>query len=122
MGTVEVEIKKLQSKITTYLKELGWSQKRLAEEVYAEKYGDYDIDETEINRTKERIKKNLQREIKNKGVLLDYLKVIENHSDFEKLKLIIPRHVPSKHLSCLMKKKIKIISHKITKKLEEHAL
>jgi len=61
------EVEYLQQKIKKSLKKIGWTQRKFAEEFYN------CIDENEINKETEKIKKHLQRKTTNIEILKKYL-------------------------------------------------
>ena len=63
------EVEYLQQKIKKSLKEIRWTQRKFAEELYNYNY----IDENEINKETEKIKKHLQRKTTNIEILKNYL-------------------------------------------------
>lgn len=114
MGTDSIE--KLQLEIKNHLLQLGWSQRKLAEEVYYVEFGDGDV--KQINNMRERIKKDLSRPIKKLAPLQQYLKVIQEHEDFYRLQLIVPRYYPSKYLNPQLERKMRKLSGQLTAELE----
>lgn len=111
MNTSEV-----QNQIKSILTTLGWSQKRLARELYMEEH-DYD-DEDEIKKYEEKLKKSLTRKTTKVELLLGYLSFLNNHSEFSEKKFVLTLLFP---LACLndeklneMKEFSKVVDKRIT--------
>jgi len=88
---------KLQKELKNIIAQLGWSQKRLAREIYMSE-NEVDNDD-EIIRFEEKLKKELTRTTTKPQRLSHYLDIISRHSDFEKLDIIVPRYYSSGILS-----------------------
>lgn len=106
---------KLQKDIKEIIAKLGWSQNRLALEIYMSE-NEVDNDD-EITRFEGKLKKELFRSTTKPQRLNEYLDIIARHSDFEKLDIIIPRYHSSGILSEEMEAGLKKISLMISKKL-----
>lgn len=108
MGTKRQQIKNA-------LNALGWSHARFADVLYEELYDNDDFKDTdryEINRLKERIKKQLQRSTTNEEVLEQYLRILSAHPDFQALNLgvIQQRYVPHRCLDEITMAKLREVS------------
>jgi hypothetical protein len=107
MGTIE-----LQNEIKSLIAKLKWSQKRLGRE-FCIAIHDYDNDD-EIRRYEEKVKKDLSRSTTKPELLLSYLEVISQHSEFENLDLVIPFYRKSGVLSDVTEKGMNSISKSIS--------
>jgi hypothetical protein len=106
---------KLQKDIKEIIAKLGWSQNRLAREIYMSENA-VDNDD-EITRFEGKLKKELFRSTTKPERLNEYLDIIARHPEFEKLDIIIPRYHSSGILSEEMETGMKKISLMISKKL-----
>ncbi|MBF4312868.1 hypothetical protein EAY03_24195, partial [Vibrio anguillarum] len=77
----------IQNEIKSLLDLLGWSQKKLARELYVEEF-EYD-DELEIRRYEEKVKKALSRSTTKVELLRGYLNFINSHPTFSKKRLVL---------------------------------
>jgi len=91
-----MQTKILQKELKEIIAKLGWSQKRLAREIYIQEVDDnddnFERERTEIKKFEERIKKDLSRDTTKPKRLSHYLEIIARHPDFDKLDIIIPRY------------------------------
>lgn len=106
-----------QNEIKNIISALGWSQNRLAREIYVATY-DYDDDGDEINKLEERLKKELLRKTTNPKRLLQYLAIISRHNEFKNLDIIVPSYIESGTLSDAIVSGIKVVSKRISKNIE----
>jgi hypothetical protein len=107
-----------QSLIRKFSEQLGWSQAKLARELYIELYDE--DDDAEIARFMEKLKKQLNRSSTSVERLEAYINIIRMHPDFQNVDLVqgqqfatpdlLPNHV---------EKGMREISKKLTKKLEK---
>jgi hypothetical protein len=105
-----------QREIKYTISKLGWSQNRLAREIYVATF-DFD-DDDEINRLEERLKKELTRKTTKPERLLEYLSIIYRHNEFKNLDLIAPSYTEGTSLSPTLKAGMKAISEKLSKDIE----
>lgn len=110
MGTISTS--ELQKHIKNIISKLGWSQNRLAREIYTETH-DYD-DEDEIKRFEGKLKKDLNRNTIKPELLEGYLEVISQHREFESINIFIPRYIASGKLSDSMESGMEKISKSIS--------
>lgn len=108
MGTKE-KTSQLQEKIKQIIRELGWSQNRLARIIYTENH-DLD-DEDEILKFQERLKKELQRQTTKPDKLERYLSIIYSHPEAEKIDSALNKYIPSGFISDSLSREMKAISH-----------
>jgi len=106
----------IQKEIKSVISMLGWSQNRLAREIYVATYK-YD-DDDEINKLEGRLKKELSRATSKPERLLEYLAIISRHNEFKNLDIILPLYVECDSLKSTLKVGLKKISKKITKNIE----
>ena len=118
MGTMETL--ELQNEIKKIIGELGWSQNRLAREIYTATFDDDDLDE--ITKLEAILKKHLKRESTNPNRLLKYLKIISQHHEFQKLDIVLPIYLTNNSLSEVIQAGMMDISKEIDGMLttEEH--
>jgi len=102
----------LQKELKDIIAQLGWSQNRLACEIYMSE-NEIDNDD-EITRFEGKLKKELIRTTTKPQRLNHYLDIIARHPDFEKLDIIIPRYYSSGILSEEMEAGMKKISQMIS--------
>lgn len=107
MGTKE-KTSQLQEKIKQIIRELGWSQNRLARIIYTENH-DLD-DEDEILKFQERLKKELQRQTTKPDKLEKYLSIIYSHPEAEKIDSTLNKYIPSGFISESLGREMKAIS------------
>lgn len=84
---------RLQDEIKGLIKQLGWSQKRLARELQAMDDDDADrwtAGEDETSRYEERVKKQLTRPTVAPELLRRYLQQLQSHEAFANLDVIVP--------------------------------
>lgn len=118
-GTIgDMDTNELQRIIKDLINHLGWSQKRLAREVYVASF-DYD-DLDEIKRHEEKIKKDLSRSTTKAERLLRYLEAIRNHDEFKKLNIAMPIYYPTGRLSENITEKMASFSERLSNELEEN--
>lgn len=86
----------LQQAIDWLIARVGWSRKALARQLYWELY-DTD-DEEELKRFEERLKKELTRPTTKPELLERYLDILRQLPQVEKAGLVVPQHIPSRHL------------------------
>lgn len=96
MGTKQ-DAESIQNEIKRLSKTLGWSQNKLAREVYIElhEYDDYE----EIRRFQERFKKELQRKTTSVERLKKYFEILIAHPDARGIDCVFNRHVRQGELS-----------------------
>ena len=87
----------LQREIKFLIAKLGWSQNRLARELYTA-LNDWD-DEDEIQSFQERLKKELQRKTTKTGKLKKYISIIIRHPEAEKIDVIANQYVGAGYIS-----------------------
>jgi hypothetical protein len=114
MGTTETT--ELKNCILDLLERLGWSQKRLAKEIYWATYDD--DDPVELKRHEERLKKELQRSSTKPERLKEYIKIISQHHEFTKLDIVRPQYVPMPECDPDLDLAMKNISMEISDKLK----
>lgn len=105
-----------QNEIKCIITKLGWSQKRLAREIYVATF-DFD-DDDEINKLEERLKKELKRKTTKAERLLEYISIISRHNEFKNLDLIVPAYVECNPVSPTLKAGMAAISKKLSKDIE----
>jgi hypothetical protein len=110
--------KQLQESIKTIMASLGWSVPHLAEVIYTATHDEHQHCDDELKRFREKIKKELNRETTKPEKLEQYLRVISQDREFEKIDLIIPNYIPDPDMSDDMLKGLKGISKKITMQLK----
>lgn len=96
MGTME-EITALQREIKSLIAKLGWSQNRLARELYTA-LNDWD-DEDEIHSFQERLKKELQRKTTKMEKLKKYISIIIRHPEAEQIDVFSNQYVGAGYIS-----------------------
>lgn len=116
MGTKTAETQELQNQIKELVAKLGWSQNRLAREIYVE-LNEVD-DDREIGRFQERLKKDLSRKTTKPQRLEEYINVILRHVDAEKLDIVKNRYVPLGFLSSSLTSGLAKISAEIDEKFK----
>ncbi|EGR0394887.1 hypothetical protein OC506_20440 [Vibrio vulnificus] len=99
-----MNIREAQNEIRELISLLGWSQKRLARELYMEEFDD--DDELEIQRYEEKIKKALSRATTKLELLKGYLNFITSHPTFSKKRLVL-NHFHSRE--CLSAEQLKVM-------------
>lgn len=92
MGTNTEKTQALQAQIRDLISKLGWTQNRLARELYIE-INEWD-DENEIKSFQEKIKKELSRKTTKPERLQAHIDFIMAHPDAEKIDLVLNRYVP----------------------------
>lgn len=110
MGTKQ-DILEAQEHIKSLAAKLGWTQNKLAEILYTE-LNEWD-DADEIERFKERLKKELQRPTTKIERLRVYLEVIVRHPDAKKLDVIFNKYIAIHAISPSLSKAVGEISHEI---------
>lgn len=100
-----------QAQIKRLIAELGWTQNRLAEILYTE-MNDFD-DFYEIQKFKERMKKELQRPTTKVDRLKEYINIIFQHPEAKNLDSIFNKHVPQQALTETMSNGMAEISREI---------
>lgn len=105
-----------QNEIKRIIAKLGWSQNRLAREIYVATF-DFD-DDDEINKLEERLKKELIRKTTKPERLLEYISIISRHNEFKNLDLIVPSYSECSSLSPNLRAGMKAISKKLSKNIE----
>ena len=88
-----MKVKKLQKEIKNLVARLGWSYNKLARVIYVEQNEDDNLDE--IAKFQETLKKQLSRETTKAELLHEYINIITNTPEFEKLQLIAPFYLTS---------------------------
>ena len=111
-----MDINDLQQEIKSLLKIVGWSQKKLARELYMDEFED--DDEVEIKRREEKLKKALSRTTTQIELLSSYLCFIKNHNAFIKKRFISNVYYPSDVLNKEQISGLKSFSEMIDMKLE----
>jgi len=111
MDTVDI-----QNDIKLIISKLGWSQNRLAREIYVATY-EYD-DDDEVKKLEERLKKELSRKTTKPERLLQYLAIISRHNEFKNLDVIVPAYIEGGLLSATLKAGMKAISKNLSENLE----
>lgn len=106
MGTTE-----LQKEIKSVIATIGWNQNKLALVLYTELH-DTDVEE-EINRFKERVKKDLSRSSTKEEKLKNYLDIISQHPDFIKNNLVNNNFKSCGQISSFIEKEMQNLSKKI---------
>lgn len=90
MGTESTDV--LKNEIRRIIGLLGWSERRMAREIY---YSINDIDnEDEVRQFEEKIKKSLQRKTTKAATLEGYLSVIMQHDEARKIDAVRLEYVP----------------------------
>jgi transcriptional regulator with XRE-family HTH domain len=117
MGTEKT--RELQTIIKELCTRAGWSQKRLAREIYIASQEYDDEDDIEINRFEEKLKKALSRPTTKPEQLQHYLDVMRDMTAIEKTDLIVPQYHSSKVLEPELEKAMLEISKELTKKLRD---
>lgn len=105
-----------QNEIKRIISKLGWSQNRLAREIYVATY-DFD-DDDKINKLEERLKKELKRKTTKSERLLEYISIISRHNEFKNLDLIVPSYIEGNSVSPTLKSGMAAISEKLSKDIE----
>lgn len=106
-----------QNLIRTLSDKLGWSQAKLAKELYVELYDE--DDDAEITRFTEKLKKQLVRSSTPVDRLKTYINIIRRHPDLEKIDLVAGHHVPTPGLLPKnLEKGLMDISKKLTQRLK----
>lgn len=94
-----------QKQIRYILEALGWSQKQLAdvlfEELYVDEHEDICDSPDAVDKFRQLLKKQLQRESTPENRLEQYIEILSEHPEFKKLKLdmIFPKYVAHQCLS-----------------------
>ncbi|WP_323751454.1 hypothetical protein [Marinobacter sp.] len=91
------EIAVLQREIKFLIAKLGWSQNRLARELYTA-LNNWD-DEDEIQSFQERLKKELQRKTTKTEKLKKYILIIIRHPEAQKIDVIANQYVGAGYIS-----------------------
>jgi hypothetical protein len=110
----------LQSEIKNTMSSLGWKTTHLAEVLYVA-INDDDVqndDPEEIKRFYEKLKGQLKRETTNPELLANYLKILSEHPEVQKHKLILPIYPKNNCLSDKFVAKMSQLSKEITKQAE----
>ena len=109
MGTTQTE--QLQQEIKSLINRLGWSQNKLAIEIYNATFDD--DDEHEISKLQSRLKKELNRSTTKTERLSEYIKIITEHHEYEKFCTVTPTYIDRGQLSKNMTEGLKEISQEI---------
>ncbi len=109
-----------QKEIKSIISKLGWSQNRLAREIYVATYDSEDhIDsDDEMHKLEEKLKKELSRNTTKPERLIQYLEVISRHNEFKNLNLVIPTYIESTRFSASFKSSMSTISKNISADIE----
>ncbi|MPW35212.1 hypothetical protein [Vibrio sp. B1Z05] len=111
-----MDISETQREIKALLDLLGWSQKKLARELYMDEFED--DDELEIKRYEEKVKKALSRPTTKIELLRGYSNFIGKHPAFSKKRLVLnsfhPRECLNNEQLNVMKEFSKLVDKKIT--------
>lgn len=110
MGTKQ-EALEIQAQIKALVAELGWSQNRLAQILYAEQNEVENRDE--ILKFQERLKKELQRPTTKVERLRAYLDVIVRHPEAQKLDVVFNKYIPQCSITPELSQGMKGISQEI---------
>lgn len=113
MGTQTTQ--ELQEIIKQLCGRVGWSQKRLAREIFYE-LNDVD-DDAEMQRFEESLKKALTRPKTKPELLQYYLDVMRAIPAIQKADLIVPQYVSTNLLDPELEKAMTLVSKKITKEI-----
>ncbi|PSU34567.1 hypothetical protein C9I99_05505 [Photobacterium lutimaris] len=111
----KMDVIEIQSEIKSQLDLLGWSQKKLARELYMDEF-EYD-DELEIRRYEERVKKALSRSTTKFELLRGYLNFIRSHPTFCKQRLVANTFQPRECLTSEQLDVMKEFSSSVDKKI-----
>lgn len=98
---------------------LGWSRARLARTVYVAT--DDDDDWTAIARLEQRIKKEFQRSTTKPEQFARYLCILQAHPEYQRLGLVVPRHVANDAVGPDVFAGLAMISNEISRQLVEEA-
>lgn len=96
---------------------LGWSRARLARTVYVATHDD--DDQAAIARLEQRIKKEFQRSTTKPEQFARYLCILQAHPDYQRLGLVVPRHVANDALHPDVFTGLARISNEISRQLVE---
>lgn len=111
-----MDISETQCEIKALLALLGWSQKKLARELFMDEF-EYD-DELELRRYEEKVKKALSRPTTKIELLQGYLNFVKAHPAFSKKRLVLnsfnPRDCLDNEQLNLMKEFSNLVDKKIT--------
>lgn len=117
MGTEKTQ--ELQAIIKELCARAGWSQKRLAREIYITLQEYDDEDDIEINRFEEKLKKALSRPTTNPEQLQRYLDVMRDMNAIKKADLIVPQYHSTNVLDPELEKAMLEVSKQLTKRLRD---
>ncbi len=107
----------LQSEIKKLIKKIGWSLPKLSDVIYTAMHDEFEYDEDEALKFREKIKKQLSRKSTTPEILENYLHIISQDRKVERHEIIIPVYIKSKYLDSEMVEKMRSISRGITKSL-----
>ncbi|MCQ4256496.1 hypothetical protein [Stutzerimonas stutzeri] len=110
MGT---ETEQLQREIKRLIRQMGWSQKRLARELLAMTDEGDCANEEEVGQFEERVKKHLSRSTTKPELLQRYLHQLHQHDAFESLKVVVPYFVPAEGFNINFVKGMQAISMRL---------
>lgn len=116
MGT-NSDTYELQEQIRSLISKLGWTQNRLAREIYVE-LNEWE-DPEDVRRFQEKLKKELQRPTTKPDRLKEYLRIICNHNEAKSLSFsfVLNQYVQSIEFSESFKTAMEDISLEIDEKL-----
>lgn len=110
-----METRELQKEIKCIIKKMGWSQKRLAREIYME---ENDVDnEDEIVKFEEKVKKELNRPSTKTARLKHYLDIIALAPEFKGIDIVLRDYHGSGILGTELEAQMKKISIELDKML-----
>lgn len=107
----------LQQEIKKLIKQLGWSQKRFARELFAMTDEADTASEEEVRQYEERVKKQLSRPATKPELLQQYLHQLQKHHAFANLKVVVPIYVPLEGSNTDFVKGMQLISKMLDKEL-----
>lgn len=109
------ETEELQNNIKELIDRLGWTTPRLAEVIYTATHEEFEYEENELIKFKDTLKHQLSRKKTKPNLLIKYLDIISQDSEFKKHCLVNPFYVRNVGLNNNMMQKMSRISKEITK-------
>lgn len=112
-----METREAQEQIRLLCNKLGWSQAKLARELYIELYDE--DDDLEIARFTEKLKKQLNRSSTSLERLEAYINIIVIHPDFDNIDLVMRKQIATPGLlPDILVRGLRGVSKKLTQKIE----
>lgn len=110
-----MDTEELQKQIKTLQKQLGWTDYELAEAIYVDL--NEDDNSSKILKFKETLRKQLNRNTTPTPKLEQYLQIIKDHPDYDKLDIV---HDSYTKMDQVLSKKMLVGMRRISKDLDNH--